>query len=364
MRKNKVIISIISGAIVLFAVAILFHSCSGGGSGGGIPSGTVALYVTDDMSDHQQVIATINKVTVLNTGSGASCDVLTIPTTIDIANLKDVLQLLNTADCPAVPYNRIHIEFNKTVDIMDPSGEPSSCSFVSYKDDHNRPNTLTCNGNVCTLDINGAVNVLMNHPNKVALDFRLKDFDVHSFGTTTCSVTMKVSPIHGEDFHHLGHKETFTGLVTNLTTSTSTFDLSKHHISFHVLYSGITSTQQPGLNDLLLRAENDGLKTQVTVSAFDFENKTVDAAKILVKAEGIISALTTSTKTFILSYNTGSTINVDYSKAVIKGTLADNAEAEVKLYGFDSPDFLAALVRVEFEAEWPDHETRERECED
>ncbi len=364
MRKNGVIISIVSGAIVLFVVAILFHSCSGGGGGGATSSGLVALYATDDMSDYQQVIATINKVTALNTGSGASCDLLTTSTTIDIANLKDVLRLLNTADCPAVPYNRIQIEFNKTVDIMGPSGEPSSCSFVSYKDDYNRPNTLTCNGNVCTLDVNGAVNVLMNHPNKVALDFRLADFDVQSFGTSTCSVAMKVSPIHGEDFHHLGREETFTGLVTNLTTSTSTFDLSKHHISFHVLYSGITSTQQPGLNDLLLRAENDGLKTQVTVSSFDFENKTVDASRILVKAEGIISALTTSTETFILSYNTGSTINVDYSIAVVKGTLADGAEAEAKLYGFDSPDFLAALVRVEFETEWADHATRERQCED
>ncbi len=172
MRKNGVMISIICGAIVLFAAAILFHSCSGGGGGGATSSGVVGLYVTDDMSDYKQVIATINKVTVLNTGSGASCDVLTTPTTIDIASLKDVLQLLNTADCPAVPYNRIHIEFNKTVDIMDPSGGPSSCSFVSYKDDLDRPNTLMCNGNVCTLDINGAVNVLMNHPTKVALDFR------------------------------------------------------------------------------------------------------------------------------------------------------------------------------------------------
>jgi hypothetical protein len=364
MRKSGVILSIMSGTIILFAVAILFHSCSGGGGGGGTSSGTVALYATDDMSDHQQVIATINKVTVMNTGSGATCDVLTTPTTINIANLGDVLQLLSVADCPSVPYNRLHIEFDKSVELMDRFGTPSACSFTSYKDDSNRPNVLQCDDKTCTLDINGAVNVLVNQYNKVALDFKLKDFDVDHFGTPSCSVTMKVSPIHAEGFRNLGHHEAITGLVSNLTTSTDTFEITSHQMTFHVLYSGITSTEQPGLDDLLLRAQQDGLKTQVTASTLDFGNKTIDASKIFVKAEGLVSALTTST--FTLSYDTGKTINVDFSKAVVKGSLANNALAEVKLYGFDStiPDFLAALVEVEFEASCSDDQKRKIGCED
>jgi hypothetical protein len=191
MREKGVLLSILSGTIILFAVAILFHSCSGGGSGssgGNTSSGTVALYATDDMSNQQQVIATINKVTILNTGSGASCDVLTAPTTINIADLSDVLQLLNVANCPAVPYNRLQIEFDKSVELMEQSGTQSSCSFTSYKDDSNRPNVLQCNDTTCTLDINGAVNVLVNQYNNVALDFNLKDFDVDNFGTPSCSV--------------------------------------------------------------------------------------------------------------------------------------------------------------------------------
>jgi hypothetical protein len=386
MRKNSVILSIISGTIILFAVAILFHSCSsgGGGSAAGSSSGTVALYVTDDMSDHQQVIATIDKVTLVSTGTGTTCDVLTIPTTINIADLANVLQLLNVANCPAVPYNRLHIEFEKSVELMDHSGTQSSCSFTSFKDDNNRPNVLQCNGTTCTLDINGAVNLLVNQNSKIALDFKLKDFDVDNFGTTQCSVTMKVSPIHVEEFENLGRHEAITGLVSNLTTSTDTFDLTKHHIVSHVVYSDITSTQQPGLDDLLLRAQQDGLKTQVTASTIDFTHetideekmhveddgpvsaptKTIDASKILVKAEGLVSALTTTSLT--LSYDTGKTIDIDFSKAVVRGTLANNAQAEVKLYGFDSTsaDFLAALVEVEFEASCPNDERRNIDSED
>jgi hypothetical protein len=91
---------------------------------------------------------------------------------------------------------------------------------------------------------------------------------------------------------------------------------------------------------------------------------TIDASKIWVKVEGIVSALTTTT--FTLSYDTGKTVNIDFSKAVVKGTLANNALAEVKLYGFDSTttDFLAALVEVEFEASCPNDLKKDIGCED
>jgi len=375
MRKNVVILSSICWTIILLALAMLLHSCSGSGSSGvNTSSGTVALYATDDISDNQQVIATINKVSVISTGSGTTCDVLTTPTTINIANLANVLQLLNVADCPAVPYNRIQIEFEKSVEIMDRSGTQSSCSFTSYKDDSDRPDVLQCSGTTCTLDINGAVNVLVNQTNKLALDFNLKDFDVDNIGTPQCSVTMKVSPIRVEDFENLGRQEAITGLVSNLSITTHTFDLVKSWMTFTVEYSGITSTQQPGLDALLSRAQQDELRTQVTSSTLGCEKiptddwkalmnehgpvsvptTTIDASKIYVKVEGLVSALTSS-QTFTLTYDTGKTMVIDSSKAAVKGTLANNAQAEVKLYGFDSnsKDFLAALVEVEFEASCP-----------
>ncbi len=364
MRRGRVAISCVIGAALLVVSAFVFNSCSGGN--GRTSSGTVALYATDNMSNHKQVIATINKVTVESTGSGATCEVLTTPVTINIANLSNVLQLLNVADCPAVPYNRLHIEFNRSVELMDSAGNESSCSFTSYKDEDNHVNRLQCNGDTCTLDINGAVNVLINQYNKVALDFRLKDFDVDHFGTASCSVTMKVSPLHGKEFGHLDRFEGITGLVTNLTTSTRTFTLSKDHLALDVLYSGITSSRQPGLDDLLLRAQQDGLRTAVTASAIDFSTKTIEASKILVKVEGLVSNLTTSTNTFTLTYREGKTMPIDYGNAAVKGTVANGAWTEVKLYGHDSAssNFLAAIIEAETGCKGPGDRWRERHTED
>jgi hypothetical protein len=369
MSKKNAFISVIAGTVLLIAAVTVFNSCSGGNSGRGTSTGTVALYATDNMSNYKQVIVTINKVTVLNTGSTATCDVLTTMTTpstplkINIANLSNVLQLLSVAECPAVPYNRLHIEFDETVDLMN-SATTSTCSFTSYKDEANHVNRLYCNGESCSLDINGAVNVLVNQYNKVALDFRLKDFDIDNFGTPSCSVTMKVSPIHGKEFEHLYRQEAITGLVTNLTASTDTFTLSKHHHSFTVLYSGITASQQPALDDLLLRAQLDGLRTQVTTSTIDYANKTIEASKIYVKVEGLVSSLTTTNLT--LTYKKGKTMTVDFSKAVVKGSLANDAWVEVQLSGYDSTttNFLASRVEVEYECTEPYDHKKEMNTED
>jgi hypothetical protein len=327
------------------------------------PAGKAAA-ATSDLSDYQQVVATVTKVTAVHTGSGAACDVLTTPTTINIANLADILLLLNAANCPAVPYNRLHVEFDKAVDLMNSSGETSACSFGSYRDDASKVNTLQCSGASCFIDINGEVNVLAGKQNAVALDFRLKDFDVEDFGLASCTVTMKVSPIHGIEFEHLEYPQRVTGLVSNLTTSTDTFTLTKDAAAFTVTYSGITATQQPGLEDLLQRAQDDLLRTRVTASTLDYVNKTIDASSIAVKVEGLVSGLTATS--FTLTYQTSKTMTVDYQNALVKGILADDAWAEVKLYGFDSAtaNFLAAVVEVEFESTEPDDLKKELCTED
>jgi len=363
MSTKRVFFNAAAVAVVLVVSLSLFNACGGGG-GGSSSTGSVALDATDSMSDYKQVIATINKVTVMNTGSGAACDVLTIPTTIDIANLSNVLQLLNVADCPAVPYNRLHMEFEKSVELMNYEGKKSPCSFTSYKDEANHVNRLQCSGETCTLDINGAVNVLVSQHSKVALDFRLKDFDVASFGTGTgsCSVTMKVSPLHGHEFEHLYRHEGLTGLVSDLTTSTDTFTLSRGRLSATVVYSGITTTRQPGLDDLLLRAQQDGLRTRVTTSSIDYASKTIEASGIFVKTEGLVSNLTTST--FTLTYKKDKTMTVDYGAAVVKGAIANDDWAEVSLYGYDGANFLAARVAVEYECTVPYDQKREMDTED
>lgn len=348
MNRKKVLFWAIAMTFVLGFSAFLLYSCSGGGGGGGSSSGAVGLYLTDDMSPFTQVTATIDKVQILNTGSGASCDVLTTPTAVDIAELANVMQLVAVAKCPTVPYNRIHIEFEKSVELSSgptatPPNTTSLCSFVSFKDEGSKVNTLQCSGTTCSLDITGAVNVLVNQPNKLALDFNLKDFEVVSFGTpSSCAVTMKVSPLDAGEMEALDHPEGITGLISGLSTTNETFTLTREASTFNVLYSGITATQQPGLNSLLQLAETDGLRVKVMSSNIDFLTNTITASAIFVKIEGIISNLTTTT--FTLTFQGGKTIPVDYSAADVEGTLVDGAAVEVKLFGFDGVNFLALKV--------------------
>ncbi len=348
MNRKKVLLWVVVMALTSGFFAFLLYSCSGGG-GGGASSGVVGLYLTDDMSLFTQVTATVDTVQLINTGSGARCDVLTTPTAVDIAELADVMQLVDVTQCQAVPYNRIHIEFEKSVDLTtaptgsDP-GTTSLCSFVSFKDEGNMPNTLICSGTTCSLDVNGAVNVFANRQNKLALDFNLKDFDVSGFGTPTCSVTMKVSPLHAGDMEALGHPEGITGLISNLSTTDETFTLTRGTSTFSVLYSGITATDQPGLDSLLRRAETDGLRVKIMSSNINLSNMTITAFAIFVKIEGTVSDLNTTDHAFTLTYQGGKTMPVDYSTADVDGTLSDGAAVEVKLYGFDGVNYLSSKV--------------------
>jgi hypothetical protein len=333
----------------LFTGALLY-SCSGGGGGDAAQSGAVALYLTDDIADYRQVTATINTIALLHTGSSNSCAVFTGPQTFDITNLAGVMQLINVTSCPVVPYNRIHIEFAKNVTLMDLAGNTSPCQFQSYKDVHNKPNALSCGADACTLDINGAVNVLVNKQNKLALDFDLKNFDVLNFGSpAACSVTMKVSPLHAGDMEALKHPEAITGLVSGLSTTDKTFTLTRGNASFNVLYSGITTSRQPGIDTLLRRAQDDRLRARVLASQIDLANHTITATALYVKVEGTIAAdsLDTTNHTFTLNYGSGKSIALDYSPAIVDGILSEGGWAGVKLYGFDGTSFLALRVEVE-----------------
>jgi hypothetical protein len=320
----------------MLIAAMLLHSCGGRADEGTIPSGIVAMYVSDDMSTgYTQVLATINKIDLLNTGSGAFCNVFTGPQTFDITNLAGVLQLVSVGSCTAVPYNRIHIEFAKSVTLTDLAANRSVCNFTSYMDNSNHPNILSCGTDTCTLDINGAVNVFANQQNKLALDFDLKNF--------------VVDKISDPEMEALGHPEAITGLVSNLSTTDHTFTLTRGNATFSVLYSGITTTQQPGIDALLQRAQDDQLRVQVMASQIDCVSRTITASAIYVKVEGTIAAgsLNTTNHTFIVSYGSGKSIALDYSPAIVEGILAEGIWVEVKLYGFGGTNFLANRVEVE-----------------
>ena len=105
----------------------------------------------------------------------------------------------------------------------------------------------------------------------------------------------------------------------------------------------------------------DGLRTTVRCQSIDTAaspptcTAQTDVAHprkaISVKAKGTISLLYTVAHTFTLGYGAGKTLAVNYAQAaadgMVDGTLAMDAVAEVRLYGFAAPAFLARKVEVE-----------------
>lgn len=177
-----------------------------GGTGTDLNSGPTSTIVigtgTDTLSLFSEATVTIVKVQVINTGSGAACDLLTEgTTTLNFANLGGNEQLVTQAACTADSFNRLHIEFDRRIELVSRDGAVGSqCSFVSYMEKNSRkPDVVVCPDDpesaTCFMDINGAVNVLPNTGSKLTV--YVKQLFVSNFGDPDqCLVTMKLSPLH------------------------------------------------------------------------------------------------------------------------------------------------------------------------
>lgn len=369
---RKVLLGMFIGLAAIALSSIYLVSCGGGGGAGDTTSGSLALYATYatnqpgsidqnnsagqpnpvNLSGFQQAEATITNVQLLNTGKGTTCDVLTGPVTLDLADLDQVLQLLNVANCSAGPFNRIHVEFDRSIMLISaatPTAIP--CNFVSTGNPR-QPDTVQCpdNGTACFLDVNGAVNVLAHHSGKVALDFDLKNFVVSNPTSTTgaCTVAMNVFPLNASEMEEQ-QKEEITGLVSNLDTTAMTFTLTMGVRTFTVDYSGVVSTQAD-INQLLQFAVDNNLPVKVLASSINFDTNTITASAVYVKIKGTVSALDTTDHTFILTFQTAKTVTIDYTDAVaVDGTLVNGAAVEVLLDGYVSASNVGFAFRVDVE---------------
>ena len=351
MKRNLLVLAGIA-AVVL--TSVIWISCGGGGGGGGSSSGSsstgdVALYITDDMSeDYKQVTVTVDSVRLVHTGTGNSCDVMTTPVTLDLTDLSSMIQLLDVTACPTANYNRIHIEFSEEVVVTDTGDITTNCKFTSYKDEGNKPNVIQCSGGSCSIDINGAVNVLANQNNDLALDFDLKEFEVEDFDSPDCSVTMKVSPLHADDIDDKegeGYEHGICGEVSNLDTAAKSFTLTGDSGTFSVSYTNVVTA---GIDNVLALSVEDNLKVTVKTATINLDTNDVDASAVYVRVEGVISDLDDIARTFTLTYPTENIIGVNYNSAhEVEGTLTNGASAEVKLEGYNGEDYLAKEVEVE-----------------
>ena len=337
--------------------------CGGGNSSSSAnPSttSTVSAYVTDDLAGYESVLMTVNTVQLQHMGGNRLCTIIPGPLTVDAAKLgrDQLLDLVNTTTCDAGPYNRLHIELDQNVTLVDANQQSLSCKFVSYRDGSGMPNALSCINGMCSLDVTGAVNLVAGNHEHVALDADLKQFTVDTT-KAPCEVTLKLSPLHAQgmdDKLAAGYRKSVNGTVSSLDTTADTFTLTQGGRQYTVRYSGVTD--QPGLDTLLTRAQADSLKTRVRCASFDTastpptctaqttSNQLLKA--VTIKAEGTVSSLAAST--FTLNYPTNKTLPVNYQKAVdlnrIEGTLADGKTAETALYGFTTDYFLARDVEA------------------
>ena len=359
MRASKSFLAI---PVALIAAAVL-HACGGTDSGSGMPStATVTGYVTDNLGGYENVVLTLNSVQ-LRHPSGRNCEIIQGPLEIDAAELghDELLEQVDTTTCEAGPYNRLFVELAEDVTLREtPTSQPLACKFVSYFDAMpGAPNRLACANGICSLNITGAVNLIAGNHEHVALDVDLKSFIVET--TNPCTVTLKVSPLHAADKLAAGFRKRISGTVSNLDVGADTFTLTVKGHPFTVQYAGVTD--QTGIETLLDRAATDRLRTSVRCETINMATTPptctaqTDAARpltaITVKAKGTISDLDVAApQTFMLIYGTPPTmLPVNYAVAAtqgkVMGTLANDAVAEAKLFGFDASFFLAREVEVE-----------------
>ena len=353
--KNRLIILL----CMLISMSLTF-SCGGPGPDPqpGSGKGTVALFITDNMSFYKQVVSTITGVRLINSGTAEVCELLEEPVTVDIANLTNMAQYAALADCPEGSYNRIDIDIKKDVRLMDQLGTASACAFTSFFDESGQTQPLVCDPvtGICTLSAaggkrGGTVLVQEDLYNDLGIDFDLKKFTVTEFGNpSTCSVTMAVYPVSAVDMNSSGRAHSATGGITDLDNVAETFILTAGTTTLLVDYSGINPSLQPNLDRLLVAAQKQGLLVNVQTGDVDLATNTLSANRLFVKASGTVDNVEGAPEwSFELETRSGTVIDASFKPpADVQGVLVDGAWVNVKFDGYDAKhdEYIASSIEV------------------
>ncbi|EDP75648.1 DUF4382 domain-containing protein [Hydrogenivirga sp. 128-5-R1-1] len=341
----------------IFAGGVLLQACGGGS--GSTSSGTVALYATDDpLESAGRVEVQIKKVRMENTGTGAYCDVFSpqTPYPVDLTDLKNTLQLLDTANCPEGQYNRLVVVLEQSpVEVIydrnkDGTPESYTCSLTDYtpQGSGQLPNRTECDNTAgeCTVEVTGAVNILANQTNEVALDFELKDSEINFDNNNNCTVKFKVSPLHADGLETAkkNKKEEIKGTVSGLDPGANSFTLTtKAGMSFTVNYSN------DNYDALLRLAQDKSLRVEVECSSFDVDNVTCTAEEIELKVEGTALNVDSTNRTLTVDLD-GDQISVALdTNGEWEGDIKNNSYVEVEIIGYDSVNDKYIAEEIEHE---------------
>ena len=339
--------------LVVIAVATLLSSCGGTvkdpqpGSG----QGKVALFITDNISMFKQVVGTVTGVRLLRSGVEAmTCDVLSAPLTLDIANLTDIAQYLDLKECKAGRYNYIEISIKRDVHLMDQLNNTSACTLTRIQNMNGSTDRLDCDPDtgICTVGIQGGVRgdwvtVQEDRYNDLGIDFNLKEFTVDDFGEHDCSVTMVAATISASDFNESGRAHSVTAPIDGLDTTARTFTLLANGASLTVQYSTVKTPQRLSEIDALLqKAQAEGLKVNVRTAAIDLKSASMNATEIYLKLAGTVSGLSGNKRSFALTYGPSHSVLVSVDPSHInpardiQGVLANGVWTDVRFGGYSS----------------------------
>jgi hypothetical protein len=358
--KNKNRLSLI--VAFLLSTVVLMPSCGGGGNSEPTPRtgsgrGSVALFITDNISFYKQVVSTITGVRLVNSGTGGICKVLEIPVTFDIANLTNMAQYTSVVQCPKGNYNRIDVNFRRAVHLMDQLGATSACNYTSYTNESGEQLPLTCASatGICTLSIQGGARgvpflVQEDLYNDLGIDFDLKQFTVTDFGNpAACAVNMKVFTVNAADMNSSGRSHGATGSMQGLDTAKGVFTLLAGGETLTVDYSGINPALQPNIDTLLQKAWTEGLSVNVLTGSIDLKTRTIAANRIYVKVAGSVSGVQDNPQwTFDLAYGSTGTVAGSHKAADVQGAFLDGTWVNAKFDGYDDKKarYLAASIEV------------------
>lgn len=344
-------------------LVLLFTLSCGGGTGPdpqpGSGKGTVALFITDNISFYKQVVMTITGIRLVNSGTGGVCEVLSDPVTLDIANLTNLAHYVNLTECPDGRYNKVSIDFQKNARLMKliaSEDTASVCTFTSYLSDAGETKALVCgqDSGICTLNIKGGIRgvpitVQEDRYNDLGIDFNLKEFTVDNFGEPAdCSVTMKAATVSAYDMNSSGRSHEVSGSIQGLAAHT--FTLLSSGVSLTVDYSKINQALQKNIYSLLLSAQSEGYPVIVQTGGIALETGTIKANRIFMKVAGTVSRVEDAPKwSFTLTDPSSKTVDASYKPpAVLAGALVDGAWVNARFDGYDDAKtaFLAESIEV------------------
>ncbi len=219
------------------------------------------------------------------------------------------------------------VVFSNAVGLTDSSGTSAGCAFTGFSQGQPAPDTLSCSGDNCTMEVNGAVNVLANQDNRVGLDFVLKNFTVTGFNTPSCFATMRVSPLNASQMDQkTGFFSGVSGMISSAVDNTVTINTGTRSFIINATAGGA------GFSGFMQFAKTNGFPALANCAGFDFGAGSCQSTQVMATVSGTVSNLGSSgaNSTFALAFKNG-TINVSVPAAQVDGALENGGLAIVKL---------------------------------